>query len=216
MAEAGGANVSGVLSVLTVGILMAGYGVRAIKTDEAAHMLHSFWTLLCWTADTVIFVLAGVIIVQDGFLMHSDVFKAADWGYLIALYVSLLVIRVLMIMACSPVLRFTGHGLQARVCSREKFVKYMCILSWGGLRGAVGLVLAVVVSMDKELQKITADPNFCTRVLCHVAGVVVLTTIINAATLEHLIVWFGLTELTEAEIQVASLSWHISAITSSV
>lgn len=202
LAEAGGFNVSGVLSVLTVGVLMAGYGMRAIKTEEATHMLHAFWTILSWTADTVIFVLAGVIIVQDGFMLHSDVFLAADWGYLMMLYLTLLLIRALMIFLCSPVLRLTGYGLQAHVCSKARFLKYMCILSWGGLRGAVGLILAVVVSMDKSLPTVVADNNFCTRVLCHVAGVVVLTTVINAASLEHLIVWFGLTTLTEAESQV--------------
>lgn len=206
LAEAGGCNVSGVLSVLTVGILMAGFGHTAIKTDEATHMLHAFWTLLCWAADTIIFVLAGVIIVQDGFLSHRDVFKVADWGYLFALYLSLLIIRSVMIFVCSPVLRLTGYGMQTRVCSRERFAKYMCILSWGGLRGAVGLVLAVVVSMDKGLGASVNDEVFCTRVLCHVAGIVVLTTIINAATLEPLIIWSGLVEFTDTEVQIMTSS----------
>ena len=209
LAETGGFAVSGVLSVLTVGILMSGYGVTAIKTEAAHHMLHSFWTLLCWVADTVIFVLAGVIIVQDGFMLHGDVFKTADWGYLIALYGSLLVIRALMVVVCSPVLRYTGYGMQPRVCSQERFIKYMCVLSWGGLRGAIGLVLAVVVSMDKTLPDAVGDPNFCTRVLCHVAGIVVLTTTINATSLEHLIAWFGLNKLDETDIQIKKRSAEI-------
>jgi len=206
LAEAGGCNVSGVLSVMTLGILMSGFGVTAIKTDESTQMLHSFWTLLCWIADTVIFVLAGVIIVQDGFLMHSDVFKPSDWGYIVALYLGLILIRCFMILVCSPLLRYTGYGMQPRVCSRQRFIKYMCILSWGGLRGAVGLVLAVVVSMDSKLASAVADPYYCTRVLCHVAGIVVLTTMVNATSLEHMIIFFGLTEGTETEIQIQKSS----------
>jgi len=206
LAEAGGCNVSGVLAVLTLGILMSGFGVTAIQTDEARQMLHSFWTLLCWISDTIIFVLAGVIIVQDGFLKHSDVFKAADWGYLVALYMGLIAIRCVMILVCSPVLRYTGYGMQPRVCSRERFIKYMCILSWGGLRGAVGLLLAEVVSMDSELANAVGDPYYCTRVLCYVAGIVVLTTIVNATSLEYLIVFFGLAECTETEIQIQKRS----------
>jgi len=206
LAEAGGCNVSGVLAVLTLGILMSGFGVTAIQTDEAKQMLHSFWTLLCWISDTIIFVLAGVIIVQDGFLKHSDVFKAEDWGYLVALYLGLIAIRCVMIFVCSPVLRYTGYGMQPRVCSRECFFKYMCILSWGGLRGAVGLLLAEVVSIDSELANAVGDPYYCTRVLCYVAGIVVLTTVVNATSLEYLIVFFGLAECTETEIQIKKSS----------
>jgi len=202
LAEAGGCKVSGVLAVLTLGILMSGFGVTAIQTDEARQMLHSFWTLLCWISDTVIFVLAGVIIVQDGFLIGSEVFKAADWGYIVALYIALIAIRCIMIFVCSPVLRYTGYGMQPRMCSRERFIKYMCILSWGGLRGAVGLVLALVVSIDSELAEAVGDPHYCTRVLFHVAGIVVLTTMVNATSLEYLIIFFGLTECTETEIQI--------------
>jgi NhaP-type Na+/H+ or K+/H+ antiporter len=211
MAETGGFAVSAVLSVLTLGILFGGFGATAIKTDEAHHMLHCFWTILCWTADTVIFVLAGVIIIQDGFLMHSEVFKGSDFGHLIALYGSLLVIRSLMILMCSPVLRYTGYGMQPQVCSPEKFTKYMCILSWGGLRGAVGLVLAVVVGMDKTLPGAVNDPDYCIRVLCHVAGVVILTTAINAMTLERLIVCFGLSDLDETDAQMKKRSAEVLA-----
>jgi NhaP-type Na+/H+ or K+/H+ antiporter len=131
IAERGGFRVSGVLCVLTIGVLMAGFGLSAIKTDEGMHMLHSFWTLMCWIADTVIFVLAGVIIVQQGFLMHFHVFLLRDWGYLFALYGSLLGIRAVMIAICSPVMRYTGNGMQARTCTLEKFSKYMFLLSWG-------------------------------------------------------------------------------------
>ena len=202
VAEAAGANVSGVLTVLTVGILMSGFGLSAIKTEGAVQMLISFWSIICWVAETVIFVLAGVIIMQEGFLMHLDVFLASDWGYLFALYFSLLIIRATMIAVCSPVMRYTGNGMQARVCPRDKFLKYMAILSWGGLRGAVGLVLALVVSMDRQLAASTSDPKYCNRVLCHVAGIVFLTTIVNASTIEMLIHWSGLTESSDSDVKL--------------
>ena len=66
----------------------------------------------------------------------------------------------------------------------------------------MGLVLALVVSMDQNLANSVDDEDYCTRVLCHVAGIVLLTTIINASTLEFIIHWFGLTECTESEVQV--------------
>ena len=50
---------------------MAGYGYTAIHTEHARHMLHAVWTVICWICDTVIFILAGAIIVQEGFLANK-------------------------------------------------------------------------------------------------------------------------------------------------
>jgi len=204
LSEAAGCKVSGVLSVLTLGILMAGFGITAINTEHAQHMLHAVWTIIVWVCDTVVFILAGAIIVQDGFLENRGLFKSSDWGYLFALYISLILIRLFVVMLCSPFFRYSSYGMQERVCSMEKFVKYLVILSWGGLRGAVGLVLALIVSVNTHLAHVVGerDPHYCPRVLLHTGGIVVLTTLINAASLEKLIMWFGLAEPTDTEEQL--------------
>ncbi len=54
------------LAVLTVGVLMAGYGHTCLNTEEAAHMLHAVWTIVVYCAETIIFVLAGAIIMDRG------------------------------------------------------------------------------------------------------------------------------------------------------
>jgi sodium/hydrogen exchanger 10/11 len=187
-----GLHISGVLSVLTLGLLYNGYGSSAMSSEEAHHMCHSFWEIFVWVADTIIFVLAGVLIIQEGFLSNSFTWVGNDWGYLVALYLALFVFRILMVIVCAPVLRYTCFGMQRRVCSRERFFKYMFILSWGGLRGIVGLVLAMVVSLDHHLGAAVSDKQYCVRVLIHVAGIVVLTTLLNAASLELLIDKLGL------------------------
>ena len=207
LSEAAGCKVSGVLSVLTLGVLMAGFGITAINTEDATHMLHAVWTIIVWICDTVVFILAGAIIVQDGFLENSGLFKASDWGYLLALYISLLLIRLFVVKLCAPFFRYSAYGMQERVCSPQKFAKYLLILSWGGLRGAVGLVLALVVSVNEHLEHVVSerDPHFCPRVLLHTGGIVVLTTLINAASFEKLIMWLGLAEPTETEVFPFSL-----------
>ena len=57
--------------------------------------------------------------------------------------------------------------MQSRVLKWGTFVKYMLILSWGGLRGAVGLVLALIVVQDTALADALRDrdPLYCQRVL---------------------------------------------------
>mmetsp|Transcript_21264 Transcript_21264/g.34013 ORF Transcript_21264/g.34013 Transcript_21264/m.34013 type:complete len:909 (-) Transcript_21264:186-2912(-) len=121
-----------------------------------------------------------------------------------ALYFCLLLIRLFVVLLCAPFFRWSGYGLQPRVCSPEKFLKYLVILSWGGLRGAVGLVLALVVSEETHLDSVLADrdPHYRQHVLLHTGGIVVLTTLVNAASLEKLIIWFGLADPTDTEEQL--------------
>jgi NhaP-type Na+/H+ or K+/H+ antiporter len=82
----------------------------------------------------------------------------------------------------------------------------MFILSWGGLRGVVGLVLAMIVSMDQHLGATVSDKHYCIRVLIHVAGIVVLTTLLNAASLELLIDKLGLKSPSIIETQIVQAS----------
>jgi len=175
-------------------------------------MLHAVWTVICWICDTVIFILAGAIIMKDGYLRYQDQVTASvftkDWGYLFALYMTCLVVRSLVVLLCAPVLRWTGYGLQSRVLSTAKFLKYMAILSWGGLRGAVGLVLAMIVSQDSHLAAAVVDPLYCPRVLLFTGGMVLLTTLMNAASLESVVGLLGLAEPSETEKRLKKSAKH--------
>lgn len=78
----------------------------------------------------------------------------------------------------SPVLRKLGYGLSWRNA---------VVLTWGGLRGAVGLAMALIVVQTKEI-------NFATigsKVLFHTSGIVVLTLLVNATTIKSLLSILG-------------------------
>ena len=189
-------SISGVLTVLTIGVWMAGYGNTAIHTEHARHMLHAVWTVICYICDTIIFILAGAIIVQDGILMNNAIVTGSDIGYAFALYICLILIRGFVVLCSYPVLRYTGYGMQERVCSPLKFWKYMFVLTWGGLRGAVGLVLSMIVAQDTHLAHVVQDrdPHYGQRVILFTGIIVVLTTLLNAASLEKIILVLGLEE----------------------
>ena len=206
MAETNG--ISGVLTVLTIGLWMSGYGYTAIRGEHAQHMLHAVWTVVCWVCDTIVFLLAGAIIVENWF-MHRFV-SWSDIGYGIALYIFLMAIRAFVVLLSSPIPRFTGYGMQKRVCSRERFFKYMLVLSWGGLRGAVGLVLALIIARDEHLPHLLHDPLYCQRVLLFTGIIVVMTTLINAASLEKLMSWLKLGDADTCERYIVRTSVCVS------
>ena len=79
------------------------------------------------------------------------------------------VIRFVMIFLMLPVLSRLGYGLTWREA---------IILAWGGLRGAVGLALALFVSLDNQI----ADTRFTVLTFFFVSAIVLLTLLIQGST----------------------------------
>jgi NhaP-type Na+/H+ or K+/H+ antiporter len=108
-------------------------------------MLKAIWSLLINVSDTLIFLVAGMIIVKKAFLtQHIDQHVTrGDWGWMFFLFLVILVLRGVMVAVSGLYLRKKGFGLEPSTCSFDHFCKKMYILVWGGLRGAVALVLSL-------------------------------------------------------------------------
>eukprot|EP00889_Picochlorum_renovo_P008860 jgi/Picre1/35890/NNA_003348.t1 len=147
-----------------------------------------FWDFVEWVANTIIFFLSGLIIATE-ISKKSDSIDGKDWGMAFALYFLLLAIRVVGIFLLYPILIFGRYGL--------KF-KDMAILSWAGLRGAVGLTLALTVYNSVDV----IDEQF--RILCFffVGIVAVLTLLIQGTSTGMLLNALGYTKLTPTKKHV--------------
>ncbi|XP_055996016.1 sodium/hydrogen exchanger 10-like isoform X4 [Ostrea edulis] len=173
-------GVSGVLATVVLGVTMnAG---KTMISPEVEHFLHRFWETLAYIANTLIFIIVGMVIAEKAiFEIHG-----IDWFYMFALYFGIFVIRGLVIAIFSPILRHTGYGLSWQ----EGMV-----MTWGGLRGAVGLALALQVAHHEEIDSETVG----IRVLIHVSGVVFLTLLINATTCSTLLKVLGMSDISPAK-----------------
>ncbi|GMP92738.1 hypothetical protein CsSME_00042832 [Camellia sinensis var. sinensis] len=131
-----GADVSGVLAVMTLGMFYAAVARTAFKSD-GQQSLHHFWDMVSYIANTLIFILSGVFI-AEGVIRTDHIFEGHgnSWGYLILLYVFVQVSRMIVVGVLYPSLRFFGYGLDW---------KEAIILVWSGLRGAVALALSLSV-----------------------------------------------------------------------
>lgn len=95
--------------------------------------------MMAHIANTLIFVLVGIIIAMR---IRLDV---VDWWLsLIVLYLGILLIRAVVITVLMPLLKRVGIGI-----NREKAI----VLIWGGLRGAVSLALALIISQDSLIDQ---------------------------------------------------------------
>ncbi|WP_417347441.1 cation:proton antiporter [Ferrimonas sp.] len=172
-------HLSGVVALVTLAFVFAGTG-RTRISPEVAGFLHHFWEMMAHVANTVIFLLVGILIAARVPLDQPDL-----WWSLALLYPALLVIRGATIGALLPLLKRMGIGL-----TREKAL----VLLWGGLRGAVSLALALTIAVDQLLPREVAD-----QILFLCAGTVVLTIVINGSTMGRLLRLLGLNRLPAAK-----------------
>ena len=74
-------GVSAILSVVCFGLYMAAVGKRAIfPASEAA--LHKVWSFIQYSCETLIFILAGVVIGLK-ILSRETTINSSDWGKLV-------------------------------------------------------------------------------------------------------------------------------------
>ncbi len=171
-------HVSGVLGVVTMGLLMAGVG-RTRISPEVEHFLHEFWELAAFIANTLIFIIVGVVIADQAKITLNNVLL------LLLIYVGVHIARAVVILVLFPFMRKAGYGLS---------VKNSYVLWWGALRGAIALALALIVAAEEAIPQDIRD-----QFLFLTAGLVTLTLLINATTIKVLLNKLGLMQIAPAK-----------------
>ncbi|NRB38040.1 MAG: cation:proton antiporter [Pseudomonadales bacterium] len=172
-------HVSGVVAVVAMALMYASGG-RTRISPEVAGFLHHFWEMMAHMANTLIFIIVGILVASR--VNFND---AQAWQALFVLYIGIMIIRASSVALFMPLLKRIGIGI-----NREKAI----VLTWGGLRGAVSLALALTVAADDMIPRAIGD-----QVLFLCAGIVVLTILINGATMGLVLKWLGLDMLPPAK-----------------
>lgn len=172
-----GFHVSGVLAAVTFGILFSRLAPHAMN-EHVIHANHVVFSQICHFAETHIFVLAGLIIYARFFIMESQIDKTVHFPLGLAMYAAIHVIRGSVIGMFSPLLSRLGYGIT---------LGEGIMMTYGGLRGAVSLAMALMLDADQSVDKSIRD-----LVVFHTGVIVVLTVIINGTTAGALYNWLDM------------------------
>ncbi|XP_024527647.1 sodium/hydrogen exchanger 8 [Selaginella moellendorffii] len=186
------AEVSGVLAVMTVGMFLAAFARTAFR-GESQQAMHHFWNMVAYFANTIIFLLSGVVIAEN-ILRSQSLIEARDWGYLVLLYLFVQLSRALVVAVLYPGLRYYGYGLS---------LKEATVLVWAGLRGAVALALSLSVNVSGNVSEITRA-----KFVFFTGGVVFLTLTINGTTTQFLLRFLRMEKTTDTKRLVLEHVMH--------
>ncbi|HUX88543.1 MAG TPA: cation:proton antiporter, partial [Chloroflexota bacterium] len=161
LAQALGA--SGVMAVVGAGITMGNVGRRFGMSDRTQEAIDLLWEFLAFVANSFVFLLLGIAVVPKE---------------LLAILPSI-VVGVLAAWLGRGVIVYGLGTVLTKLIGRPK-APWRNILFWGGLRGALPVVVAISLTSSLQLPK-----TLTTLVL----GVVVVTLLIQGLTLSPVIHW---------------------------
>jgi hypothetical protein len=178
------AGCSGVIAVVTTGVFTKAFAAGLISDWT---VMDSFWSLLEHLLNTVIFALGGTVF---GSIITRDAWTGRDWGYLFALFILVQIIRFICL--------FGSYPLTSRIGLKTTWQETL-FASAGGLRGAVGITLAL--GLDNIVIANTEDETvrmMTTELFGMVGGIALLTLCINGPLCGPLLVKLGLADSTDS------------------
>ena len=184
---------SGILAVVVCGLTTKAFG-ETLLNDH--HLTHDFWHITEHLLNSVLFTMAGAI--WGGIIMQMN---GVDWLYLLVLYGLVVAIRFALVFAFYPITTRMGIG---------QSLKEAIFMSYGGLRGAVGISLALLLSAEvykyteSDSQTSSQYREFVEKLFGLTGGVSFLTLVINGPTSGPILKRLGLVTPTETRKSVVS------------
>eukprot|EP00656_Telonema_subtile_P015342 TRINITY_DN18018_c0_g1_i1.p1 TRINITY_DN18018_c0_g1~~TRINITY_DN18018_c0_g1_i1.p1 ORF type:complete len:856 (+),score=202.22 TRINITY_DN18018_c0_g1_i1:1-2568(+) len=159
---------SGVLATVVMALIANKEGRFFVRHQ---HSVHQFWEHLAFISNTIVFMISGALVGEG--LADRDFHDA---GFQIVNYLFLNLIRAIVVYGSMPLLKRTGYSFDAGKAA---------VATWGGLRGAVGLAMAIMVLHDHNIDKTTR-----TTIFDYTAMLVLFTLCINGTSTGALLRFF--------------------------
>jgi CPA1 family monovalent cation:H+ antiporter len=150
-------GVSGVISTVAAGLICGNYGARTAMSPSTRLAVLTFWDYLGFVLNSLVFLLMG-------FEIRIDTLLSA-WPIIVVAYVAVTVARSVVIFGTSGLLQLR----HARIPQPWNW-----ILVWGGLRGALSMVLALSMPPQLPLRDLIVNMVF---------GVVLLSILVQGLSM---------------------------------
>jgi CPA1 family monovalent cation:H+ antiporter len=168
-------QVSGVLAVVAAGLINGNLGSQGMSPTTRI-VLSNFWEYVAFLVNSIVFLLIGM---QVNLPILISTWQPVLWAIL-----AVLVARGIVVY---------GLGWLVNRLVEPIPLNWQHVLSWGGLRGAISLALALNLpaSMGGERETL----------LVMAFGVVLFTLLVQSTSMSSLIRWLHITTRSEAQVE---------------
>ncbi len=152
---------SGVIATVVAGMLCGNYGARTGMSPTTRLAVETFWEYVAFALNSIIFLLIGFEVRLSQML--------ASWPFILAAFLAVLMARVAVVFGASA-LAARGAAAIPRA--------WRVLLTWGGLRGGLSMVLALSLPLTLSNRGLLIDATF---------GVVLLSILVQGLTMAPLL-----------------------------
>jgi CPA1 family monovalent cation:H+ antiporter len=159
-------HLSGVIAVVAAGMLCGNYGARTGMSPSTRIAVESFWEYVAFALNSIVFLLIG-------FEVHLNALLRS-WQAILAAYLAVTVGRAALIYLMTLILRRTRESIPW---------SWSAVLTWGGLRGSLSMVLVLALPKDFPYRELLVTMTF---------GVVILSILLQGLSMGPLLRRLGL------------------------
>lgn len=164
---------SGVMATVVAGMICGNYGARTGMAPTTRVAVETFWEYVAFALNSIVFLLIGFEVALAQLLEY--------WRLILPAFFAVLVGRAAVVYTAAPLV-----GRRDPVPPGARLV-----LSWGGLRGGLSMVLALSLPADFPNRGLLIVTTF---------GVVLLSILVQGLTMGPLLRRLGLIRSTERRI----------------
>jgi CPA1 family monovalent cation:H+ antiporter len=182
---------SGVIATVAAGMLCGNYGSRGGGMSASTRVAaETFWEYAAFSLNSIVFLLIGLEI-------HPSTLRN-DWLAIVVAYLVVTTGRALMIVV----------GRAALGLTRERFPwSWSIVLTWGGLRGALPMVLVLSLPQDFRNRDLLISMTY---------GVAVLSILGHGLTMSGLLRWLGIAEGSAGDVEYEFRTGRLQAATAAL
>ncbi len=156
---------SGVIATVVAGMVCGNYGARTGMSPTTRVAVESFWEYVAFALNSIIFLLIGFEVQIADLVSYLPLILSA--------FLAVTVGRAAVVFALAPV---AARGVNRIPAS------WRAILSWGGLRGGLSMVLALSLPLGFPNRALLIATTF---------GVVILSILVQGLSMAPLLRWLG-------------------------
>lgn len=140
-------GVSGVLSVVTAGIVVGRRAPRILGSDTRV-LGSGVWQMVVFTLTGLVFILIGLQLpsILDSLSASRTFGELASWAVVVS--VTVIVVRLAWVFPATYLPRLLSPGLRARDPSPP--ARSVLVLGWAGMRGVVSLAAALALPLTMD------------------------------------------------------------------
>ncbi|CAG9311411.1 unnamed protein product [Blepharisma stoltei] len=181
-ADATGIGASGGISVVTFGLYMSAYG-KTLISPMVEKPLHNFWNIAGTSVESVVFIIAGMLLGM--FFIKQTSLEFKDVVVLFTLFIFQHLVRGLVIVIHYPLLKKFGYGINW---------KETVVMTLAGLKGVIATALALIVYNEADLKSTFKD-----LLLFFTVGIAGLSIVFDSFAMKFAVKNLGMERLSDVE-----------------